>query len=145
MLEQGRSVRSPHPEEEAVAETTFAELNTASILCPPEGRREGKGEKIGGKVEPGKEGSGEGVFKTWVYFSLSYSSLICNKFRSFPQIKPVLPVTVIADWPAEKGSDGDSLRSGPHNLKICSCSEIQIRTNNPSIHPDIRITTDSYI
>ena len=35
MLEQGKSVRSPPPEEEGAAETTCDELTAAPIPCPP--------------------------------------------------------------------------------------------------------------
>jgi len=35
MLEHGKSVRSPPPEAEGVAETMCDELTTTPILCPP--------------------------------------------------------------------------------------------------------------
>jgi len=35
MLEQGKSVRSPPPEEEGAAETTCDELTITPIPCPP--------------------------------------------------------------------------------------------------------------
>jgi len=35
MLEQGKSVRNPRPEEEAVAETMCDELTTTPIPVPP--------------------------------------------------------------------------------------------------------------
>ena len=35
MLEQGKSVRSPPPEEEGAAETTCDELTATPIPCPP--------------------------------------------------------------------------------------------------------------
>ena len=39
-------------------------------------------ENLGEKLSPGrKEGWGEGVFKTWFYFSLFYSNLIGNKLK----------------------------------------------------------------
>ncbi|GAB0186735.1 AN1-type zinc finger protein 5-like [Grus japonensis] len=60
MLEQGKSVRSPPPEEEGAAETACDELTTTPVPHPPvllRGRRESK-------VKPGKKGEVEGgVFK----------------------------------------------------------------------------------
>ena len=55
MLEQGKSVRSPPPEEEGAAETMGDELTTTPIHCPL--RRWGSGSKeIESKAEPGKKG-----------------------------------------------------------------------------------------
>jgi len=67
-------VRSLPPEEEGTAETTCDELTAAPIPHPPallRGRRERKsGVKLSLRR---KEGWGEGVFRIWFYFSLSYS------------------------------------------------------------------------
>ena len=81
MLEQGKSVRSPPPEEEEAAEIMCDELNETPIPLPavPLGREEV--EKIRSKVKPGKKGGvgGRCVFKIWFYFSLSYCDLVGNK------------------------------------------------------------------
>jgi len=61
MLEQGRRVRSPPPEEEGAAETTCDELTTAPVPRPP-APLGGRGENLGVKLSPGRrEGWGEGV------------------------------------------------------------------------------------
>lgn len=49
MMEQGKSLRSPPPEEEQAAETTCDELSTTPIPLPP--------------------GCVERCFKIWVYYS----------------------------------------------------------------------------
>ena len=62
-LEQGKSVRSPPPEEEGASETTCDELTATPIPRPPVllGREEV--EESGAKLSPGRrEGWGEGVF-----------------------------------------------------------------------------------
>jgi len=63
MLEQGESVRSPHPEEEGEAETTCDELTATLIPCPPVlpgGREEVEKPRV--KLSTGRrEGWGEGV------------------------------------------------------------------------------------
>jgi len=82
MLEQGQSVRSPPPEEEGAAETKCDEL-TATPIPHPLALPVGRQERNGSEVEPGRrEGWGEGVFKIWNYFSLSYSDLIGDKLNS---------------------------------------------------------------
>ena len=58
-LEQGKSVRSPPPEEEGAAETMCDELTATPIpipLCCPGGGGTG----IGSSAEPGKKGGVEG-------------------------------------------------------------------------------------
>jgi len=81
-LEQGKSVRSPSPEEEGAAETTCDELTITPIPRPPAllgGRRE----RNRSEVEPGKKrGVGERCFKIWFYFSLCYSDLIGHNLNS---------------------------------------------------------------
>ena len=82
MLEQGKSVRSPPPEEEGAGETTCDELTTIPISHPPAPLRERRKRKSEVKLSPGRrEGWREGVFKIWVYFSLSYSDLIGNNLH----------------------------------------------------------------
>ena len=54
-LEQGKSVRSPPPEEEGAAETMCDELTTTPIPAPLRAGR-GGGRGIGSKAEPGKKG-----------------------------------------------------------------------------------------
>lgn len=52
-----------------------------------------KVEKLGVKIGPGRRESWEeGIFKIWLYFSLSYSDLLGN---NIPQVKPGLSVMVI--------------------------------------------------
>ena len=82
MLEQGKSVRSPPPEEEGAAETACDGLTAAPIPIPLR-RCRGGGRGIGSKAEPGKKGGvgGRCVFKIRFYFSLSYSDLIGNKLN----------------------------------------------------------------
>jgi len=79
--EQGKSVRSPPPEEEAVAETTCDELTVTPIPHPPAplgGRRE----RNGSEVEPRKKGGvGGRCFKIWFCFSLSSSDLIADELN----------------------------------------------------------------
>jgi len=75
-------VRSPPPEQEGVAETTWDELTTAPIPRPPGllGRRR---ERNGSEVEPGQKGRvGGRCFKIWFYFSLSYSDMIGDELNS---------------------------------------------------------------
>jgi len=75
-LEQGRSVRSPPPEEEEVAETTCDALTVTPIPHPPaplRGRRQRNSRKKGGV--------GGRCFKIWFCFSLSYSDLIGDKLN----------------------------------------------------------------
>ena len=64
MLEQGKSVRSPPPEEEGAAETTCDELTATPVPRPPAPLGEGEEvENSGVKLSPGRrEGWGEGVF-----------------------------------------------------------------------------------
>jgi len=55
MLEQGKSMRSPPPEEEGAAETTCDELTITTIPYPPVplgGRRQ----RNGSEVEPREKG-----------------------------------------------------------------------------------------
>jgi len=62
MQEQGKSVRSPSPEEEGASETTCDELTITPIPCPPVPLRGGRGRETGVKLSPGRrEGWGEGV------------------------------------------------------------------------------------
>jgi len=57
-MEQGQSVRSPSPEEEAAAETTCGDRNPHSpSLCTAQGE---EAEKIGSKVKPRKKEGVEG-------------------------------------------------------------------------------------
>ncbi|KAK4828526.1 hypothetical protein QYF61_026948 [Mycteria americana] len=56
MLKQGKSMRSPPPEEEGAAETPHYELTTTLIPHPPVLLRGKKEEKIRSKVKPGKKG-----------------------------------------------------------------------------------------
>lgn len=67
MLEQGKSVRSPAPEEEGTAETCD-ELTTTPIPHPLHHRRGAKWR--------------EGFFNIWFHFLLSYTDLISNKLIS---------------------------------------------------------------
>ena len=64
-------MRSPPPEEEVAAETTYDELTvtpTPHPLVPLRGRRQ----RNGSEAEPGKKGGGGGrCLKIWIYFSLS--------------------------------------------------------------------------
>jgi len=64
-LEQGRSVRSPPPEEEGVAETTSGELTATPMPCPPVPCAGGGGrQRNGSEVEPRKKGGvGRRCFK----------------------------------------------------------------------------------
>ena len=54
-LEQGKSVRSPPPEEEGAAETTCDELTATPIPHPP-APLGGGGREFGSEVKPGKKG-----------------------------------------------------------------------------------------
>ena len=82
MLEQGKSVRSPPPEEEGAAETTCDELTATPIPRPPEPLQREEIENSRVKLSLGrKEGWGEGVLRFSFYFSLSYSDLIDNKLN----------------------------------------------------------------
>jgi len=69
-------------EEETAAETTCDELTGTTILCSPAllgGRRQGK---PGVKLSLVRRvGWGEGAFKIWFHFSLSYSGLTGNKLN----------------------------------------------------------------
>jgi len=77
MVEQGKSVRSPPPEEEGVAETT------ETFLIPLHHLR-GGGRKKGVKLIPGRrEGWWKAVFKICFYYSLSYPDLIGDKLNFF--------------------------------------------------------------
>jgi len=63
MLEQGKSVRSPPPEEEGAAETTCDEHTVTPIPHPPVPHG-GRRERNGSEAEPGKkEGVGGRCFK----------------------------------------------------------------------------------
>ena len=55
-LEQGKSLRSPPPEEEGAAETTCDELTTTPIPRPPAPLGGEEVEKIRSKVKPEKKG-----------------------------------------------------------------------------------------
>ena len=81
-LEQGKSVRSPPPEEEGAAETMWDELTATPIPIPLCCWR-GGGRGIGSKAEPRKKGGvgGRCIFKVWFYFSSSYSDLSGNKLN----------------------------------------------------------------
>jgi len=49
-------------------------------------------------MSPGRtEGWGEGVFKIWFYFSLSFSNLVINYTSFSPQVQSVLSVTEIGE------------------------------------------------
>jgi len=68
-------------EEEGTAETTCDELTATHIPRPPVPLGENV-ENLGVKLRPArKEDCGEGVFKTWFYFSSSYSDLIGDKLN----------------------------------------------------------------
>ena len=84
MLEQGKSVRSPPPEEEGAAETTCDELTTTPISVPL-CRWRGGGRGTRSKAEPGKKGGAGGrcAFKIRFYFSSFYSDLVANKLNWF--------------------------------------------------------------
>jgi len=79
MLEQGKSVRSLSPEEEAAAETMCDELTVTPIPCPPAPlRREGR--EMGVKLSPGRRGgSGEGVLRS--EFISHCPTLICDELN----------------------------------------------------------------
>jgi len=66
MLEKGKSVRSPPPQEEGAAETTCDELTTTPIAHPP-ALLGGSREKIRSKIKSGKKRrvEGESVFEIW--------------------------------------------------------------------------------
>ena len=83
-LEQGKSVRSPPPEEEGAAETTCDEL-TATPIPVPLRCWQGGGRGIGSKAEPGKKGEvgGRCVFKIRFYFASSYPDLVVTKLNWF--------------------------------------------------------------
>ena len=73
MLEQGKSVRSPAPEEDEAAEIMCDKLTVNPIPCPPVplGRI---GRKSGNEVVARKKGGVEGrCSENWFYFSLPYS------------------------------------------------------------------------
>ncbi|GAB0186393.1 EH domain-containing protein 4 [Grus japonensis] len=92
MLEQGKSVMSPPPEEEGAAETT--DHNPHSLSPCATGGEEV--EKLGVKLSPGRrEGWGEGVLR--FYFISHYRDLIDNILNKFPQVESVLPMTVIGE------------------------------------------------
>jgi len=44
-----------------------------------------------------REEWGDGVFKIWFYFSLSYSDLAGNKLNQFPEVGSVWSGTVIGE------------------------------------------------
>jgi len=68
MLEEGKSVRSPLPEGQGVAETTYDELIVTTIPHPPAPLR-GRRERNGIEVESGKKGEvGGRCFEIWIYF-----------------------------------------------------------------------------
>ena len=73
MLEQGKSVTSPPPEEEGAAETTCDKLTVTPIPHPPAPLEEvGRESRI--EVVPGRKGGVEGrCFEIWFYFSLPCS------------------------------------------------------------------------
>jgi len=74
MLEQGKSMRSPPPEEEGAAETTCDELTVTPIPRPPVLLR-GRRREMGVKLRPGRrEGWGEGVLRSG--FASHYPTLI---------------------------------------------------------------------
>jgi len=74
-LEQGKSVRSPPLEEEAVAETTRDELTVTPIPHPPAPLGGEGGRETGVKLSPGRrEGWGEGVLRSG--FISHYPALI---------------------------------------------------------------------
>ena len=81
VLEQGKSVRSPSPEEEGTAETTCDELTAAPMPHPPAPLGK-EAENLQVKLSLGRrERWGEGV-KIRFYFSLAYSDLSGNKLIS---------------------------------------------------------------
>jgi len=81
-LKQGKSMRSPPPEEEGASETTCDELIVTPIPRPPAplgGRRE----RNGSEAAPGKMGGvGGRCFKIWFYFLLPHSDLIGDELNS---------------------------------------------------------------
>jgi len=73
-LEQGKSVRSPPPEEEGTTATTYNELSVTPIPHPP-APLTGRRERNGSEVEPGNKGGvGEGVLRSG--FISHYPTLI---------------------------------------------------------------------
>lgn len=79
-LEQSNSVRSPPLEKEGVAET-LDELIPILFLIPCTTGWEDV-ENSGVMLSPGRRGGGrKGVFKLWLYCSLSYSDLINNELN----------------------------------------------------------------
>ena len=81
MLEQGKSVMSPAPEEDEAAEITCDELTVNPIPHPPVPLG-GLGREFGSEVVPGKKGGmGGSCFKIWVYFSLSCFDMIGNELN----------------------------------------------------------------
>jgi len=76
MLEQGKSVSSPPPEEEGAPKTICDEMTSTPIPRPPYTTREEAIEKIGHEVEPGEGGRGrEKVFLRFGFVS-HYPTLI---------------------------------------------------------------------
>ena len=74
-MEQGKSVRSPPPEEEGAAETRCDELTTTLIPHPPVLISGEEVEKIRSEVVPRKKGGvGGRCFKIRFYFSLPIKS-----------------------------------------------------------------------
>ena len=61
MLEQGKSVMSPAPEEDEAAEITCDELTVNPIPCPP-APLGGVGREFGSEAVPRKKGVGGKVF-----------------------------------------------------------------------------------
>ena len=79
-LGQGKSVRSPPPEEEGAAETTCDELTVTPIPSPPAVLRwGGEGRKTRLKLSLGRREGWEKEQNLKTPFSLSYSDLIGDK------------------------------------------------------------------
>lgn len=84
--QQGKSVKSPSPEEGAVVDTMCDEQAAIPVLRPPTLLRSEEVDKIGNEVQPEKEGRvGRGCFKIWFYFLLSCSDVIGKIIKLFPQ------------------------------------------------------------
>ena len=77
-------------------------------------------------MSPGRtEGWGEGVFKIWFYFSLSYSDLIGNKLNYFTQLESFLPMTVTGEWSLSLSLS--LCLSQPTSLSLYFLSPVQLR------------------
>lgn len=82
MMDQGKSVRTPLPEEEGPAETTWNGLTTDPIHCPFVLLWRRKDRKCDMNLRSGRrEWCREGVIRFSFHFPLPYSGLIGNKLN----------------------------------------------------------------